>query len=156
MIKNLIFLKKNLEKCCKIQEKAVYLYQQNKTILITIKFYKIMTTIAFQKKNNRVNYLGELTFNDLVSRYSDRLFEREGKLYDEVGEVVSEQTEGTTGILDFDGDYDMVWAFDANDLEYEFGYVGAEGWAKEMLKEYCSDELKEVLSQWIEEEDDED
>lgn len=27
------FLKKNLEKCCTIQEKAVYLYQQNKTIL---------------------------------------------------------------------------------------------------------------------------
>ena len=114
-----------------------------------------MATIAFQKKNNRVNYLGELTFNDLVSRYSDRLFERDGKLYDEVGEVVSEQTEGTTGILDFDGDYDMVWAFDANDLEYEFGYVGAEGWAKEIMKEYCSDELKEVLSQWIEEDDEE-
>ena len=110
-----------------------------------------MATIAFQKKNNRVNYLGELTFNDLVSRYSDLLFERDGKLYDEVGEVVSEQTEGTTGILDFDGDYDKVWAIDAEDLEVEFGYVGAEGWAQKILKEYCSEELKEVLSQWIEE-----
>lgn len=114
-----------------------------------------MATIAFQRKNNRVNYLGELTFNDLVSRYSDLLFERDGKLYDEVGEVVSEQTEGITGIIEFDGNCHKVWAMDANDLEYEFGYMGAEGWAKEILKEYCSDELKEVLSQWIEEDDEE-
>lgn len=131
----------------------MYLYNVKEKQILTIKFYTTMATIAFQKKNNRVNYLGELTFNDLVSRYSDLLFERDGKLYDEVGEVVSEQTEGITGVLDFDGDYDMVWAFDANDLEYEFGYMGAEGWAKEILKEYCSDELKEVLSQWIEEDD---
>ena len=134
-------------------KKKPYICIVKENEILTIKFYTTMATIAFQKKNNRVNYLGELTFNDLVSRYSDLLFERDGKLYDEVGEVVSEQTEGTTGILDFDGDYDKVWAIDAEDLEVKFGYVGAEGWAQEIIKEYCSDELKEVLSQWIEEDD---
>ena len=112
-----------------------------------------MATIAFERKNNNVRFLGEMNFDDLVSKYSNSLFERDGILYDEVGEVVSEQTEGEYGILDFDGIHNQVFAIDSDDLEVYFGTIGAQGWAEEILKGYCSIELKESLSEYIYEDD---
>ena len=110
-----------------------------------------MATVAFERKHNKVRYLGEMNFDDLVYRYSNNLFERDGMLFDEVGEEVSDHVEGEYGMLDFDGPNYQVFAIDANDLEYYFGCIGAQGWAEEILKEYCSIELREELSQYINE-----
>lgn len=114
-----------------------------------------MATIAFERKNNKVRFLGEMNFDDLVLKYSNLLFERDGILYDNVGEVVSEQTKGEYGLLDFDGIYFQAFAIDSEDLETYFGFIGAQGWAEEILKGFCSIELRESLSEYIYEDDEE-
>ena len=74
--------------------------------------------VSFRETDSELRYLGQFNFQELISRNSDYLFERnrdrKGQyctpyLADGSSDVVCEEYEGLTGRLEFDGEYDTEY-----------------------------------------------
>ena len=83
--------------------------------------------VSFRRTDSELRYLGQINFQELISRNSDYLFERnrdrKGRyctpyLADGSGDVVCEEYEGSTGRLVFDGEYNTEYTITLECCDY--------------------------------------